>query len=87
MVVVLCPPLEDLLAGKKGYMTPVIAKEHVNKLWEKEGKPSFTSTHDMRHAGLRVFVTSNKVSTILYTILGTSIERNSAFIGRINKRC
>ncbi|KAG7282013.1 hypothetical protein CRUP_020118 [Coryphaenoides rupestris] len=28
---------EDLLAGKKGYMTPVIAKEHVNKLWEKEG--------------------------------------------------
>ncbi|CAL8264335.1 unnamed protein product [Lota lota] len=28
---------EDLLAGKKGYMTPVIAKEHLVKLWEKEG--------------------------------------------------
>ncbi|CAL8301311.1 unnamed protein product [Arctogadus glacialis] len=28
---------EDLMAGKKGYMTPVIAKEHLVKLWEKEG--------------------------------------------------
>uniref|UniRef100_A0A8C5CUM9 DNA-directed RNA polymerase subunit n=1 Tax=Gadus morhua TaxID=8049 RepID=A0A8C5CUM9_GADMO len=29
---------EDLMAGKKGYMTPVIAKEHLVKLWEKEGE-------------------------------------------------
>ena len=27
------------MAGKKGYMTPVIAKEHLVKLWEKEGEP------------------------------------------------
>ena len=26
------------MAGKKGYMTPVIAKEHLVKLWEKEGE-------------------------------------------------
>ncbi|KAJ3587391.1 hypothetical protein NHX12_010989 [Muraenolepis orangiensis] len=28
---------EDLLAGKTAYLTPVIAKEHLIKLWEKEG--------------------------------------------------
>ncbi|KAM4622215.1 DNA-directed RNA polymerase I subunit RPA1 [Polymixia lowei] len=27
----------DLMAGKRGYLTPNTAKEHLNKLWEKEG--------------------------------------------------
>uniref|UniRef100_A0A8C5BRV1 DNA-directed RNA polymerase subunit n=1 Tax=Gadus morhua TaxID=8049 RepID=A0A8C5BRV1_GADMO len=33
---------EDLMAGKKGYMTPVIAKEHLVKLWEKEGELTYS---------------------------------------------
>lgn len=32
-------PAEDLLRGKRVYMTASTAREHVNKVWEKEGRP------------------------------------------------
>ncbi|KAJ8372371.1 hypothetical protein AAFF_G00290040, partial [Aldrovandia affinis] len=31
------PVIEDSQLGKRGYLTPTVAKEHVVKLWEKEG--------------------------------------------------
>ncbi|XP_071384604.1 DNA-directed RNA polymerase I subunit RPA1 [Centroberyx affinis] len=28
---------EDLMAGKRGFLTPSTSRDHINKLWEKEG--------------------------------------------------
>lgn len=33
-----CLLIEDLMPGKRVYMTASTAREHTNKLWEKEGK-------------------------------------------------
>lgn len=32
--------VEDLIAGRRVYMTASTAREHTNKLWEREGKPN-----------------------------------------------
>lgn len=33
-----CHPAEDLIAGKRVYLTASTAREHSSKLWEQEGR-------------------------------------------------
>lgn len=64
--------LDDMMAGKRFYMTASVAREHINKLWENEGTTLNKTKQDVRggtHVHLHACLEEELLSYILLLIL------------------